>query len=225
MQDSASIQNAQNATDGTQFFQLEVFGTRVAFKGSNGLYLTRCNGCWPGANFTDSVTASAANATGSALWTAETLANGKYQFISDIGGYLARCSGCNFSPFSKNFAFVNNVNSSDPVGQWNITFFNSSKSNKTPNLVSGKVTLTIASKNLRVCNNCGGNYSDSASVQNVSDGTQLWSLEVYGDNVAFKGSNGLYLTVCRNCWPNITANPDSAFVNSPNITVDALWTP
>lgn len=204
---------------------MEGFGTQVAFKGIHGLYLTRCNGCWPGANLTDSVSLSSRNATGPALWTIQLNANGKYHFISDNGGLLSRCNGCNLSPISKNFAFVNGLNYSNPATQWTLTNYSNPRSNTTSNLVPGNVTLNILRSNLRVCKNCGGNFSDSASLQAINDGTQIWSLEKSGDKVAFKGSNGNYLTLCHNCWPNTTANPDSVFVNSPNITVDALWTP
>ena len=106
--------------DGTQFWQLELVGDKVAFKGSHGLYLSRCGGCWPGGMFPESATVHVATPTATALWTPELLSNGKYHFTSDSGGYLARCYGCNSSPNSPNFAFVNTIEATNPVGQWTV---------------------------------------------------------------------------------------------------------
>ena len=75
-------------------WKLEVNGSKVAFKGTNGLYLTRCNGCWPGSLNIDSVTVHVATPTATALWTPELQSNGKYAFKGDNGKYLARCNGC-----------------------------------------------------------------------------------------------------------------------------------
>jgi hypothetical protein len=67
---------------------------------------------------------------------------------------------------------------------------------------------------LRVCHNCGGTQNDSASIQvATNDATQEWNLEVVGEQVAFKGVNGLYLSRYNLCWPATSCRPvDSVFV-------------
>lgn len=93
------------------------------------------------------------------------------------------------------------------------------------NLVAGNVTLTSdIGQFLKICNKCGNVVPDSASIQAVSDGTQIWKLEVIGSKVAFKGTNGLYLTRCSGCWPG-SSQIDSATVHVPTPTATALWTP
>lgn len=80
---------------------------------------------------------------------------------------------------------------------------------------------------IKLCSNCGNAaYTDSASVVDFSpsDKGQVWTLEVVGGQVAFKGSNGKYLSRCNNCW-NSAADPDSAFVHTPDYQPWSLWTP
>lgn len=95
----------------------------------------------------------------------------------------------------------------------------------TSTLVAGNVTLAADNGQLlRVCRNCGGAVADSASIQAINDGSQVWALEVVGSKVAFKGNNGKYLSRCNGCWPG-SKILDSATVHSPNINPATLWTP
>lgn len=117
--DSASI---QAVADGTQVWKLELVGSKVAFKGTNGLYLTRCNGCWRGSRFPDSATVHVAAPAGNALWKPELQSNGKYAFKGDTGKYLARCSNCTSSPASQKFAFVHISDPNNAGAQWTVTY-------------------------------------------------------------------------------------------------------
>lgn len=119
--------------------------------------------------FPNSACVHVAEATASyTLWTPELLPNGKYHFTSDVGGYLTRCFGCNSSPNSPNFAFVNTIDASNPVGQWEVTYF----TQPVP-LKAGNVTLKAATGEiLKICTNCGSAVPYSALVQTPNgDGT------------------------------------------------------
>lgn len=90
-------------------------------------------------------------------------------------------------------------------------------------LSAGKVKLIADNGELlNVCTDCGpGAYPDSASLGTDED---AWTLEVVGDQVAFKGSNGKYLSRCNNCWDD-GAYPDSVFVHVDGPASWSLWTP
>lgn len=103
--DSASIIGGAGK-DATMIWNLEVVGSQVAFKGSNGLYLSRCGSCWTGAT---QISSAFVHGTGPGiytLFTPELQANGKYAFKGDNNRYLARCELCVPNPFSTNFAFI-----------------------------------------------------------------------------------------------------------------------
>jgi hypothetical protein len=102
-----------------------VVGNQVAFRGINGNYLSRCNGCWLGGVRPDSAFVHAQTyGYPWALWTPILLPNGKYVFKSDTGKYLARCYGCVPKAITSNFAFVHETNSSAPWAQWQVIYAN-----------------------------------------------------------------------------------------------------
>jgi len=65
-------------------------------------------------------------------------------------------------------------------------------------LPAGSVYLASdKSQYLSICTNCGSeSYTDSAA---ISATPSAWTLEVVGDKVAFKGTNGKYLARCNDC--------------------------
>ena len=91
--ESASV-SPYSPSDKNYVWNLEVVGSQVAFKGSNGKYLSRCNGCWASAAYRDSAFVHATKLEPWSLWTPVLHANGKYSFKSDTGRFLARCNRC-----------------------------------------------------------------------------------------------------------------------------------
>jgi hypothetical protein len=92
-------------------------------------------------------------------------------------------------------------------------------------LKPGKATLkTDFGFYLRVCSKCGVFQPDAVSVEKKNDTDSIWTIEVYGDKVALKGSNGKYLHRCNDCWPG-ALNKDSAFVNAKTPVYYASFTP
>jgi hypothetical protein len=93
-------------------------GKKVAIRGSNGRYLSRCNNCWPNAIYLDSAFAHMGNYNNAfSQWTPIRLGFGKWAFKSDTGKYLARCNGCTKSN-RVNLAFVHSDSMYDPWAQW-----------------------------------------------------------------------------------------------------------
>ena len=81
-------------------------GKQIALKGSNGNYLSRCNGCWSGGAYPDSAFVHLNNDSEPySKWTPEKQANGKWALKGDNGKYLARCNACAPSTV-ENIAFV-----------------------------------------------------------------------------------------------------------------------
>jgi hypothetical protein len=80
--------------DADSIWTIEVYGDKVAIKGNNGKYLSRCNDCWPGAFYPDTAFVSATTPDAYSLWTANQGSNGKYTFRADNGNYLATCFRC-----------------------------------------------------------------------------------------------------------------------------------
>ncbi|GLE03086.1 hypothetical protein PINS_up011965 [Pythium insidiosum] len=63
----------------------------------------------------------------SAVWTVETLGNGKVAFKSDNGRYLARCNNC-AGGFPADRAFVHSTSAADPWAQWEVGCINGPRS-------------------------------------------------------------------------------------------------
>ena len=107
---SASVQPPSDNAKWT----IEVVGDQVAFKGSNGNYLSRCLGCWIGSTITPNNAAFLHQTTSSApysRWTPEKLANGKFAFKGDNGQYLSRCEACVKKATSPSQVFLNQASS------------------------------------------------------------------------------------------------------------------
>lgn len=190
----------------------------MAFRGSNGLYLSRCNSCWNGGAYPDSVFVHSNNPNVAySQWTPVAQANGKYSFQSDNGRFLARCNGCAPSSASANFAFVHEPNGAQAYAQWDVIYTN------LPRL--GTVQLQTDLGFLRLCPTCGGSTPSAVSVENVNDANTKWKLVRVGTKVAFQGSNGNYLSRCNGCWRG-GASPDAAFVHLNNPSEPySQWTP
>ena len=102
---------------------MELVGNKVAFKGSNKLYLSRCSGCWKGGSYPDAaVFVYSATPVATALWTPELLPNGKYAFKGDNGKYLSRCNHCSSNKTSASFVFAHEPNAANPWSQWNVVY-------------------------------------------------------------------------------------------------------
>ena len=209
--DSAALTASPSA------WTLEVVGSQVAFKGTNGKYLSRCNTCWIGGGvYADSAFVHTPDRQSWSLWTPVLQANGLYSFKSDNGNFLARCNGCVPGGNNPNFAFVHESNSANSWAQWNVIYTNLPKLG----------TRTLQADNngfLRLCNNCGAN--NAVSVESNNDANAKWVLERVGTKVALKASNGNYLSRCNGCWFG-AAYPDSAFAHlaTPNEPY-SQWTP
>lgn len=210
--DSASIQAIKDASS---VWTLEVVGSQVAFKGSNGLYLSRCNGCWPRGAYPDSAFVHIAGREPYALWTPELQANGKYAFKGDNGKYLARCNGCARSSVSKNFAFVHEPSPASPWAQWDVQYTNLPKTG----------TATLQADNggfLKLCQGCGA--TNAVSVESGSGPNYKWKISRVGTKVVLQASNGNWLSRCNGCWRR-GASPDSAFAHlNSNEAPYSQWT-
>ena len=107
---SASVQPLSDNAKWT----IEVVGDKVAFKGSNGNYLSRCLGCWIGTKITPNNAAFLHQTTSAepySRWTPEKLANGKFAFKGDNGQYLSRCEACVKKATSPSQVFLNQASS------------------------------------------------------------------------------------------------------------------
>ncbi len=136
---------------------LEAVGNQVAFKGSNGKYLSRCNNCWSSAADPDAAFVHTPDYQPWSLWTPVLNENGKYSFKSDNGKYLARCNGCVNGGNSPNFAFVHEANANNPWAQWEVVYTD------LPRL--GLYTIKADNGQfLKVCSSCGGVIPNAASV-------------------------------------------------------------
>lgn len=176
-------------------WKLEKIGSKVAFRSiKNGNYLSRCHNFWyNGANYPDSVFVFASKGEGAALWTPLSLPNGKYSFQADNGKYLSRSK-------QGNFAFVDKTDTSDSCIHWEVT-------------ESGLPTVTLQADNgqfLRLSPKSGGAYPGFAV--STDNNAEIWGILRIGDKVAFRNSNGNYLSRCNGCW-NRGAYPDSAFAH------------
>ena len=82
-------------------------------------------------------------------------------------------------------------------------------------LPAGSVYLIANNLNYAsVCKNCGeATQTDSAAVTTTRE---AWTLEVVGSQVAFKGSNGKYLSRCNACWKRAVST-DNVFVHATSI--------
>jgi hypothetical protein len=90
--DSAIITSPSGEPE--QIWTLEFQGDKVAFKGSRGEYLARCNNCWKGAATKDAAFVYATTPDGMALWKPVLQPTGLYAFRSDSGNYLTACLYC-----------------------------------------------------------------------------------------------------------------------------------
>ncbi len=102
-----------------QAWTLEVVGSQVAFKGANGKYLSRCNGCWSGGSYPDSVFVHTPDRQPWSLWTPIRYACRKYLLKSGNGQFLARCDGCVTGNTNK-FVFLRDPIPDDTWTQWNV---------------------------------------------------------------------------------------------------------
>jgi hypothetical protein len=214
--DSASIGASQSPED---TWTLELVGAQVAFKGSNGKYLSRCNTCWGGgsSSLPDSAFVHVADHKPYSLWTPVLQSNGKYSFLSDNGRFLARCENCVGGVSSPNLAFVHEANSANAWAQWDVAYTNLPK--------LGPVTIQADNgAYLKICSTCGGAYPNAAAVQAGITAESKWQLVRVGTKVAIKGSNGNFLSRCNSCWPS-GSYPDSAFVHVPSASAPySQWT-
>jgi Zn-finger protein len=154
--DSASVAD-YSASNNDEVWTLEVVGSQVAFKGSNGKYLSRCNNCWNSAAYPDAAFVHTPDYQSWSLWTPVLNANGKYSFRSDNGKYLAKCNNCAYQGNTPNFAFVHEANPDNSWAQWDVTYTNLPKLG----------TYTFQAENgqfLKLCSSCGGSYPSAASV-------------------------------------------------------------
>ena len=76
------------------------------------------------------------------------------------------------------------------------------------------------------CQNCGPSLlPDSAAIypEDPSAPTAIWKIEQIRGYVAFKSSNGNYLTACSGCW--VGNKKTAAFLENtnPNVNLEALW--
>jgi hypothetical protein len=207
--DSAALQTTAQA------WTLEVVGSQVAFKGANGNYLSRCNGCWNGGAYPDSAFVHTPDHQPWSLWTPVLQPNGRYSFQSDNGKFLARCNGCVGGANNPNFAFVHEANSANPWAQWDVIYTNLPKLG----------TRTLQADNggfARICTGCGA--TNAVSIETNNDANAKWTLSRIGTKVVLKGANGNYLSRCNGCWKG-GAYPDSAFahLSSPSAPY-SQWT-
>jgi hypothetical protein len=200
-----------------QDWTLEVYGTQVAFKGSNGRYLARCNRCWSkGADYLDSVFVHAATPTTVAFWTPVAQGNGKYSFRADNGMFLSRCTRCVKEGIYINFAFVFSTSPASALAQWDVQYANLPR--------TGRATLKADNGQfLKLCPRCGGNKPGSAvSIEGTSE---FWDIKRIGNKIALQAVNGKYLSVCAGCWTGAKfPESASAFMNNPTDPT-AQWKP
>ena len=194
-------------------------GNKVAFKGSNKLYLSRCSGCWKNGSYPDAaVFVYSATTVPTALWTPELLPNGKYAFKGDNGKYLSRCNHCSPNKNIPSFVFAHEPNTANPWSQWNVVY----SGIPTP----GVVTLKADNGGfLKLCQVCIAN--NAASVESGSGPNFQWKLVRVGDKVALQGANGQWLSRCTNCWTMTKGSYGfSAFANQANYEApESQWTP
>ncbi len=141
-----------------QAWTLEIVGSQVAFKGVNGKYLSRCNNCWVGGAYPNSVFVHLPDRQAASLWTPIRHASGKYLFKSDNGQFLARCDGCVTGNTNK-FVFLRDAIPDDTWAQWSVDYTH------LPRLG----TKTIQADNggyLRLCTSCGGNNGVTFEAKN-----------------------------------------------------------
>jgi len=103
---SVSVHGKQG--DEFAIWTLESVGNKCALKSDIGQYAARCNGCWRGGAYPDSVFDHVAQASADqpwSLWTVEIVGN-QYALKADTGRYMARCQGCVPGGAAPNFAFV-----------------------------------------------------------------------------------------------------------------------
>ena len=156
---------------------LENVGSQVAFKGSNGLYLSRCNGCWSRGAYPDSAFVHIAGREPYALWTPELQPNGKYAFKSDSGKYLARCESCTKNTTVTNFAFVHEPNPSITWAQWDLKYTDIPE--------AGNVTLKADEGGfLKLCDGCGA--EDAASIESGTGSRFQWKLSTILNKVVLQ---------------------------------------
>ena len=196
---------------------MEIQGNQVAFKGSNGLYLAVCNGCWASDNG-DSAFVHIPDREAISLWTPQLQANGKYAFLGSNGNYLARCNRCAPNSNIPNFAFVKETNPANDWAQWDVQY--------TDSPLSGVVTFQADNGGfLKLCQVCIAN--NAVSVEDGSGPDFQWKVAKVGDKVAFQASNGQWLSRCTNCWTMTKGSYGfSAFANQPNYDApESQWTP
>ena len=90
-------------------WDLEIIGNKVALKGDNGKYLSRCDYCWIGeGEYPNSAFVHITSLSGNpyAMWSLVSIGNGKWALQADTGKYLARCHDCVIGEAYPDSAFV-----------------------------------------------------------------------------------------------------------------------
>ena len=214
-----------------QVWTVEHVKNQIALKGSNGQYLTRCNGCVTFAKFQDSAFANSKDIKPASLWTVQLLPNGKYSLLADNGKYLSRCANCSSYDAPKE-AYISESSAFGANTQWiispviaattNSPFGQNSqwatKSQPVGNInlpKPGFVKIQAADNGnyLNICKFCifsKGSTVVESGLMSASD----WKLEKIGNKITFLGSNLYYLTRCRNCFTKVEKYPDSAFASA-----------
>ncbi|CAK4639960.1 hypothetical protein LEN26_014362 [Aphanomyces euteiches] len=140
--DSAFVHVSGSAT-APGYAKWKVYNTgngKLAFQGSTGKYLARCNNCSPTGAYPDEAFVHVSNwADGPyAQWTCEDIGDGKIALKSDTGKYLARCNNClSGAPYS-DAAFIHATTWVNQTwAQWKVT-------NLAPRLTTTKVPTSAA---------------------------------------------------------------------------------
>ncbi|KAI5190931.1 hypothetical protein NECID01_1226 [Nematocida sp. AWRm77] len=89
-------------------WQLSVLNGKCVMKSDIGAYAARCDTCWKGASYPQSVFNHVTDPKGApyAQWTITPQGNGQYAIKSDIGTYITRCNRCVPGMSNPDAAFV-----------------------------------------------------------------------------------------------------------------------
>ena len=226
--DNSAGVHGENPIDPIAIWSAVKIGDKIALKGDNGLFLSRCYYCWQSGSYPNSVFVHVPEEemrrSAYAQWTPELLSDGKWAFKSDVGTYLARCNGCVTGGKYPDMAFLVFSDTKLPTSHWKVSPINSFPIGVQINLQGEN------GKYLARCYGCGvqGKYINSATVheKNPKSAWATWVAEKIGDQVALKSDYGTYLALCPKCWPTATYS-DAAFVHvtDPKTDSNALWTP
>jgi hypothetical protein len=191
---------------------------KLGFKTDTGRFFTRCNQCAATNNGISQDTVSIhidnLGASPQSQWT-PVYYNSKVLFLGDTGNYLARCSNCYLSAGNSEAAFVNGKSKDDPRAQWTVEVIEDvngqAKAIQEPPVPAKVIQEPPVPANVT---------EEPPVPEKVTEEPKVKLTP--GMKVAFKASNGNYLSRCEQCVFDAKIS-DFAFVHASFLAGWNAW--